>query len=258
VKRMLSIAFLIAGMCASLAAQNQQQRNDSALEVEKLRIQAEERARAEADQRNWETRIFPVRYIDPNQLYQALVMFRAQFSPNTQLRLISARAPKEIMPAIEDAIKRLDVPTPAINKSAELMVYVLMASDQAEPGAAMPAILQPVITQLRSVLAYKSFQLVETLLGRGTDGRRMRLAGTLQGIGLGTAEPMPYSLDAQFNIQNPDGKTPALRLVEMAFRLGGVAIATDVEIPQGQQVVVGKATMADRAFILVMSAKFAN
>jgi hypothetical protein len=31
-----------------------------------------------------------------------------------------------------------------------------------------------------------------------------------------------------------------------------------VDIPQGQQVVVGKATMGDRAMILVMTSKFPN
>jgi len=37
--------------------------------------------------------------------------------------------------------------------------------------------------------------------------------------------------------------------------LAGVAIATDVEIPRGQQIVIGKATVRENALILVMSAK---
>ena len=256
-RRFFSIALLVAGMSASLVAQNQQQRND-ALEIEKLRIQAEERARAEADQRNWETRIFPVRYIDPDQLRFALSMFRAQMSANQALRLISVRAPKEIMPAIEDAIKRLDVPVPANSKNADLTVFVLMASDQADPGSTIPATLQPVITQLRGVLTYKSFHLIETLLARGSDDRQIRLTGSLQGVRSGAVEPTGYTLQGQFQIENPDGKTPILRIRGMQFSLGQVGISTDVEIPQGQQVIVGKATMVDRAFILVMSAKFSN
>jgi hypothetical protein len=40
--------------------------------------------------------------------------------------------------------------------------------------------------------------------------------------------------------------------------LYAVRISGDVEIPQGQQVVVGKATMGERALILVMTAKFSN
>jgi hypothetical protein len=65
-------------------------------------------------------------------------------------------------------------------------------------------------------------------------------------------------------MENPDGKVPVLRLSEMNFRLihspaqPEVRIAADVDVPQGQQVVVGKATMGDRAVILVMTSKFSN
>jgi hypothetical protein len=75
-----------------------------------------------------------------------------------------------------------------------------------------------------------------------------------------------YQFRASFRIVNPDGKETVLRLDSMRFQLtvpidiGGhttnLEINTDVEIPRGQQVVVGKASYKDRAFILVMNAKF--
>jgi hypothetical protein len=258
-KRILCIALLIAGMSASLPAQNQQQRND-ALEVEKLRIQADERARAEAEQRNWETKIYTIRYVDTNELGRALSMFRAQMSANPSLHVLSVRAPKEILPAIEDAIKRLDVPQPDRVTNGELTVFVLMASDQSDPGSNLPASLQPVVAQLKGVLNYRSYQLVETLLARVTNSsRRLNLGGTLQGVRPVASEPVGYTLTAdQTTVQNPTGKSPTLYLLNMNFNLGNINIGTNVEIPQGQQVVVGKASMGDRAFILVMSAKFSN
>jgi hypothetical protein len=136
-----------------------------------------------------------------------------------------------------------------------------MASDLSEPGNSLPAGLQPVVTQLKSVLNYKSFHLVETLLVRvgSTYGRALQLQGTLQGVRPVATEAAAYTLTANStSIQNPDGKTPTLHLTNMMFTLGNVNISTNVEIPQGQQVVVGKASMADRAFILVMNAKFAS
>jgi hypothetical protein len=49
---------------------------------------------------------------------------------------------------------------------------------------------------------------------------------------------------------------------QLNFRLNGenvaVMIATDVDIPVGKQVVVGKSTSGDRAYILVVSAKILN
>jgi hypothetical protein len=241
----------------SLAAQGQRQTSDP--EVERLRIQAEERAREETEQQNWETRIFPVKYVDLGQLNNALSMFRAKMQISPELHVISVRAPKEIMPAIEDAIKRLDVPQP--RKEAELTIYVIIASDQAEPSAAIPPVLNPVINQLKGVLAYKSYRVLDTLITRGTNngfGNQTSLSGTLA---LSETLKPTFNFRARFQIENPDGKTPVLRLNEMNFGLGGggmnsAGISGNVEIPQGQQVVVGKATLGDKALILVMSAKF--
>ncbi len=112
--------------------------------------------------------------------------------------------------------------------------------------------------ELKNVLSYKGYQLVDTLIARGTDRRNAptSLMGTLPtGIG--------YSFSARMRIESQEGKAPWVRLDDMNFRLQGaapgglgVSISTDVEVPRGQQVVVGKATYGDKAYILVMSAQF--
>src|SRR5215813_8374677 len=160
------IALSICGLSPQVFAQNPQQRND-ALEVERLKIQAEERARQEVEQRDWETKLFQIKYIDPGELRGALSMFRSNISySGGALRVLSVRAPKEIMPAIEDAIKRLDVPMP--RKDAELTIYILLASDQVSAAPMLPS-LQPVVNQLKNVFSYKGYQLVDTLVARGRD-----------------------------------------------------------------------------------------
>src|SRR5262249_7380029 len=143
--------------------QGQRQTSDNP-DVERLRIQAEERAREETEQKDWETRIFPVRYVDLRQLTNALSMFRAKMQSSPELHVISVRAPKDIMPAIEDAIKRLDVPQP--RREAELTINVIIGSDQAEPAAALPANLNGVVNQLKGILSYKSYRLLDTLIKR--------------------------------------------------------------------------------------------
>jgi hypothetical protein len=257
IKGLLFVA-LLGGMLpfTSFAAQEQHQNSD--LEVERLRIQADERARQEAEQKDWETRIFTVRYVDLGQLMNALSMFRAKMQISTELHVISVRAPKEIMPAIEDAIKRLDVPQP--RKEAELTIYVIIASDQPDPSATVPTVLNPVINQLKGVLAYKGYRVLDTLITRGTN-TGFNGAGLTGTLFLSDAVKPTYSFRYKFQIENPDGKTPVLRLNDMNFSLsgngsGGASISGNVEIPQGQQVVVGKSTIGEKALILVMSAKF--
>ena len=258
------IALSICGLSPQVFAQNPQQRND-ALEVERLKIQAEERARQEVEQRDWETKLFQIKYVDPGELRAALSMFRSSISySGGALRVLSVRAPKEIMPAIDDAIKRLDVPMP--RKDAELTIYVLLASEQ--PSAVqLPATLQPVVNQLKNVLSYKGYQLVDTLIARGREtNTNVALVGALPIEHAPFPGNVTYRFGARFRVLNPDGKDAVLRLENMQFLLNvpvdtaghttDLQIITDVEIPRGQQVVVGKATYNDRAFILVMNAKF--
>lgn len=257
VKRLLSIITLLLGVLP-WSAFGAQQRSDNP-DVEKLRIQAEERQRQEEEQKDWETRIFTVRYVDLGQLTNALSMFRAKMQSSPELRVLSVRAPKEIMPAIEDAIKRLDVPQP--RREAELTIYVIIGSEQPEPSGSIPAILNPVVNQLKGVLAYKGYKLLDTLLTRSSSSNNFN-ATTLNGIlVLSDAAKPSYAFSSSFLIEN-DGKSPLLRLNNMRFMLQGggfgssPGISGNVEIPQGQQVVVGKATLGDKALILVMSAKF--
>ena len=250
VKTFLTIAVL---MCSSAFAQNPQPQNDA----ERYRLELAERARQEAEQREWETKIFQIKYVEPNELQRALSMFRSNISVSGGgLRVLSVRAPKEIMPAIEDAIKRLDVP--AARRDAELTIFILVASDQAD-GTAVPSGLQSVVNQLKSVLSYKNYQLVDTLIVHVTDSNPTMLKGN---VTIGTI-PANYTFQSSFRVENPDGKAPTLRVRGMRFELQPAGreqlmVATDVDIPQGQQVVVGKATMGDRAMILVMTSKFPN
>jgi hypothetical protein len=249
----LFLALLIPGFSLRALAQNQSG------DAERLKIELAENARREAEQREWDTRIFQIKYVDPGELQRALSMFRGSITySGGGLRVLSVRAPKEIIPAIEDAIKRLDVPSP--RRDAELTIFVLVASDQPDPAATVPPNLQPVVNQLKNVLSYKGYTLLDTLLTRGgaNRGAPTSLSGTLGG-----PDKPSYNFSARFQIDNPDGKTPVLRLSDMVFglesrNLYAVRISGDVEIPQGQQVVVGKATMGERALILVMTAKFSN
>jgi hypothetical protein len=242
--------------------------------VERLRIEAETRARREAEQRDWETRLFRIQHADARQMQQALSLFRASIAAEPGMGVLSIRAPKEIMPAIADAIKTLDVPRPALpTRTADLTIHLLEATNQLSPAGVppasagpVPAVLQPVVEQLKAVLQYKNYNVVTAILARGSDGRETASSGFLN-LGGPPGELSQYGFQARFGIETSEqGKQRVLRLQNMEFWLKvytgpaagwqNLRIATNVDIPVNQQVVVGKTTLADRAFILVMSAKF--
>lgn len=259
------IALLSLMISSNVYAQQPRPPVPPEVEAERLRIQAEERHRQEMEQRDWETKIFQLKYADPRQLQQVLSMFRAAIQDNRDMRVLSVRAPREIMPAIEDAIKRFDVPSTP--KTVDLTIYVLLASDQPDASKPVPQVLQPVITQLKNVFSYKGFHVMDTMTVRGMDGRGTNVSGTLPPF-VTAGQTSDYSFNARFRVDSPDQKEPVLQLSDMrfaanvpvvapgGFRLASVVIQTDVDVPRGQQVVVGKATVGESALILVMSAKF--
>ncbi len=143
---------------------------------------------------------------------------------------------------------------------------MLVASDQADTSSTLPSALNSVVNQLKGVFSYKGYRLVDTLITRATNSTSL---ATLDGsLTLSENSKPTYRFQTLFQFSNLDSKVPVLKLNRMSFTFGGIfpgdnsgpraGISGDVEIPQGQQVVVGKATMGDRALILVMTAKFSN
>jgi hypothetical protein len=249
----LSAALFIGSVTTTLAAQNVNPN-----EVEKMKLEMEDRARRDIEQKDWETKIFQIKYVEPRELQTALSLFRSEIKySGGALKVLSVRAPKEIMPAIEDAIKRFDVPMP--RNDAELIIYVLMASDQ-DSSSTIPPALNPVVNQLKNVFSYKGYRLLDTLITRATNsGSSTTLDGS---ITISETSKPNYHFAAFFQFGSLDGKIPVLKVNRMTFQMNdkgiGTGISGDVDVPQGQQVVVGKATMGDRALILVMTSKFSN
>lgn len=223
-----------------------------------------------------ESKIFDVKNANLTELREALSIFGAQMNISNSLHVISVRARKEIMPAIEDAIKRLDVapPAPPTQRAVELTIYILRPIDQQTAGS-IPSALQPALNQLKNVFGYKGFEVLETQFVRGSDGREVKTSGNLPGLSPAAFSPavqkynVPYSFYAVFRLRTGERNVPSLVLEKMNFSVqlptvtqpGNVqyvssGLQSDVDVPFGQQVVVGKTTVGESPLILVMSAKF--
>jgi hypothetical protein len=212
----------------------------------------------------WTSKMIAMKNTVPNSTLTALCIFHAEIVPQPALHMLSIRAPQELMSAIEDAVKRLDVPQVG-PRSVELTVHVLVASDQDETLRPVPASLKPVVDQLKGVLSYKQFYLLDTLLSNTIDARRVSLNGDVHGLIPASAQGGPrdvsYSFQTDLNIGNGEAAQAPVRLSNLRFIFTNqlnLSISTDVDIPPGKQVVVGKSTAGDRAFILVVSAKILN
>src|SRR5262245_31078369 len=138
-------------------------------------------------------KIFEVKYQNVNQLVDVLRVFGVAIQPNSTLNVISAMGPREAVAAVEDAIRRLDVPPPP-TRNIELIAYLLAASEQASEKNTPPE-LDPVTTQLKSIFKYQGFRLLETLVVRCRD----RGAGSVTAIAPGPPEALKTLYDFSFD-----------------------------------------------------------
>lgn len=225
------------------------------------------------------TRVFELSYVEPSQLASTLGLFDANIQSNDTLGTLTVRARTDVMPAIEDVVRRLDLLQ--VERAVEVTAHVLRARNDGNTSN-VPDHLDPVVEQLRNVFAYSSYDVIDTLVIRGVDGRRPSISGTMAlDSGADMAEmPVFYTFQGHFRVVSSGEGVDALRIDELNFELRipvvsgtsgagddvavrsfqyvNVGINTDVEIPAGTEVVVGKATVGDSAVILVMTVEFLN
>jgi hypothetical protein len=177
---------------------------------------------------------------------------------------------KDTVTSFEEIIKQLDVP-PVVKRDVETTVYMIVASSQPGNAAPMTAELEPVIKQLKTIFNYKSFRLLDNFVLRSRDGEKGSTDGFLTPI-----ESLPpnnkISYGFRFNRVTIDGaenarlirfdalhlsmKVPVGTAPQVSFAETG--ISTDVDVPEGKKVVVGKTSGiegSDSALVLVISAK---
>jgi hypothetical protein len=221
-------------------------------------------------------KLFVLKYADPNQISNLIRVFTGNVTPNAAMHAIAVSATAPAMAAIEDAIKRLDVPASA-PQNIELTAYLLTGSDADGAPGNLPRELDSVVTQLKNVFAYKNYKLGDILTLRGRTGQRLSTSGTGGAVKIGdTSEP----IITQFNVDalsvGPDGairidglkvgnRVPVASgsftgssngpLVNTQFTYIDVGLNTDVDIKEGQKIVVGKMALnPNEAMFLVLMA----
>src|SRR5258708_1451101 len=223
----------------------------------------EESKRAEVLPSDWPVKMFQVKYADVNRLANLFRAFGATVQPDSDLKALSVRAPKEVLAAIEESLQRLDVAQPPA-KNVEINAYLLTASQQGITGN-IPPDLDPVVKQLKTIFNYNNFRLLGTLALRGRDGSGGTVNGVLPAISTDSTRPTVYFFETRSATIVSDSKERSVRIDQLELRLNfglkegnwDARIHTSIDVHEGQKVVVGKANIdnADNALILVLTAK---
>ncbi|MCA1815068.1 MAG: hypothetical protein LC746_01440 [Acidobacteria bacterium] len=219
----------------------------------------------------FKNRVFDVHNRTPEDLIPVLKLLTsgfkgAQVSASNEFHTIVVRDFPENIAAVEDALKRLDVPE-AARPDIELRIHVLIASNAETGLTPLPADLRDVVAQLQSTLAFKNYSLLTSVVQRTKDSRGYH-PGFLQGDGMaqmtsptGEKQDFGYHFDASALELTPGvgGAATTVQLGNFTFRIVGpgtdARIHSDVSMREGERVVVGTAGLKDKALVLVLTAK---
>jgi hypothetical protein len=174
---------------------------------------------------------------------------------------------KDVVTGFEEIIKQLDV-APVAKRDVEATVYMIVASGQPTNAPPMAPELDPVLKQLKGIFNYRGFRLLDNFVLRSRDGQGGETSGFLPPIeNLPAGNKITYGF--RYNRVIIDGTENAKLIRFDGLRLGmrvpvqgnnpmDAVISTDVDVPEGKKVVVGKTSGiegSDSALILVISAK---
>jgi hypothetical protein len=213
-------------------------------------------------------KVFTIKYANVRQVFEVITPITGHYQSNfnQDLRTITVSAPPDVLNLVEDAIKRVDVPGSA-PKNIELTVWFMVAAQQATTiGSAAPEELQSVVKQLSTITAYKSFRLLDSLVMRCRDGQGVDAAGVVP-----FDEERPTPIEVNIGATNVTGDQVHITALKIRinvpvttgpkgstqFSYFNTSINTNIDVREGQKVVVGKSNLVEsgRALVLVLNAR---
>lgn len=231
----------------------------------------------------WQQKVFDLKYVDPRPLASLLGSLTmrndTRVNPNSDLRAITIGTYEPNFIALaEELVARYDKPNSSARVSGrniETVVHMILAAPKGDAGNSLPADLDGVAKQLKAVFGYNDLQLMDTAILRNREGRPGDFTGNA-----GKPDPsLPTGATSIYQIRYKDtaltseaGKPNMIRMDEFRFSIripyatGGtptqfqfseVGFYTNLDIREGQKVVVGKNKIdsSDKALILVVSAR---
>lgn len=230
-------------------------------------------------------KLFEIKYRNPRSLANSLQSLgsgaaNTSIYPNEDLKTLTVRDFPENIAAIEEALKRLDVPDKS-PVSLEFQLHLIAASMAPSEKVALPKNLEAVIEQLKSTLKFTNYRYVSSALNRVSDGGKIDSSGIT-----GSLFPTPtsilnspetpafynYSLSRVSLTQDSVGKE-SVQINTFKFGVSvpihygnnntqyrDIGITTPLSLREGEMAVVGTANISgtDEAIIVVISVKKAK
>jgi hypothetical protein len=177
----------------------------------------------------------------------------------------------------ESILKQLDVPPPprppaVPKKNIQLTAYLIIASPTAAAEAHLPKDLEAPVNQVAAMFPYKSFNVFDAIVMRLRESEKFN---NVTGVLPRGQQTFLYGGNYRLNLSRIDLEAdPAATLMHISGfelnvgvlqgqdkdghdRFQNVALQTNLDIKEGQKVVIGKANIdgSENALIVVLTAK---
>jgi hypothetical protein len=204
-------------------------------------------------------KIIDVKYADADRVSSLVNGPGLSIRADNSMHALVVYGTAEAVATVEEMVKRLDT-APA---NIELTVYLISGSTQSA-SEDLPKELGPTAKQLHALFPYKGYRLLESFVQRARDGREGSTSGALSAgsiydfryrsatVSSGTPRVVHIN-NLALGIRTPT----ANRDKEGRVVYNSVGINTDIDVGDGQKVVVGKSSIdgTGDALILVVTAK---
>jgi hypothetical protein len=229
-------------------------------------------------------KLFEIKYRNPASLANSLQSLgsgapNTKIYPNDDLKTLTVRDFPENISAIEEALKRLDVPDKS-PVSLEFQLHLIAASMEPGEKAALPKNLEPVVEQLKSTLKFTNYRYISSALNRVSDRGKIESSGVTGSLfpapaGVLNSPEAPtfyqYGLSKVWLTQDATGKE-SVQIDSFKFGVSvpikyaqntqyrDIGIVTPLSLREGEMAVVGTANIggADEAIIVVITVKKAK
>ena len=229
-------------------------------------------------------KVFVLQHVDPEHLARLLAVFPAQISWVSRggLSALAVSAKPAVLSAIEETVKRLDQPGAESERpgsSFDLTGYVLEGLAEPKGSEPLPSELEGVVAQLRRTFRYPEYRLLDTVVARARGDSSFDVEGMAE-KDLFSMAPSYYQLSAsrtrvvgdparvvqltnltfKLQIPVPIGPPPSDNDKPRSFQYKHVGLRSDIDLRDGQYVVVGKSGLgdSDSALVLVLTAKIVD
>lgn len=229
------------------------------------------------------TKVVRIRYGLPDKIAQLLIPGTpVTVTADNYSKVVVLKGDPSRVAALEQTIHEIDVPGAGPvtykSKNVELVISVICGSNRTEtsPEGQAPEAMTSVIKQLRTAFPYKNYQLLNSMLLRSSEGAKAGSRGTLADFE-NHSRPSEYTVEyGEAKVSTEGGKSSVhLRNFIFAtsipvsvgslpnttqFQTVPVTIGTDLDLGEGQKIVVGKADIGNSglALFVVLTARLVD